>query len=547
MYSEINIYIDNNDNNEWINKYAYFKSMNSNEDLNKETQNMLVDIFFIQNVGYTTDLYNKNYNKSTLRLIHGFVFLYPLITSYKKTKDKIYLNKCTDILEKWINQFRYEGKSSCMSFHDETTSLRLRNLTYLFNISKNILDIDKLKIIYEEIMYTANILAIDEFYSTNTNHGFFQDLALIVYSKYFKFNKDSDKFMMIAQKRMQSYFEYIFTSDCVHKEHSPEYHFLIINNIKNLLNSELINDYKFYSYVKKIYLESVRFATYISKPNLELPHVGDTQKDIYINKLYKTLYKEDNYRALISCEYESIDLNPDYVFKEAGYSIFKDKWSIDSIYVLLTAGYHTSYHKHCDDLSINIYYKGDIISEAGPFGYMYEDDMCKYGYSGFAHSTLIVNDKSLPRIDGKYDSVKITEYNIGNKISYVKAINNRYDNVMHERTVEFDKERLVININDFITSKINNNYTVLYHLGKDIKPVKKENIIYLYRLDSLIGDIRIKSDIDLELDYSYGVDLNLIKGINFPKMYEVDYNYVIYITIKNINETKIQSSIKIYK
>lgn len=547
MSSEINIYTSNEECNEWINKYSYFKSLNTNEDLNTIVENMLIDIFFVPNIGYTKDLYNENYNKSTLRLIHGFAFIYPLIQSYKKTKDKIYLNKCIDILENWMSKFRYNGKISCMSFHDETTALRLRNLIYLFDISKNILDISRVQIIYDEIKYTSDILSRDDFYSVNTNHGFFQDLSLIIYSEYFKFDTNSKTYMTIAQKRIRSYFEYIFTSDGVHKEHSPEYHFLIISNIKKILQSDLISDYDFYSYIESIYLKSVNFSTYIAKPNFELPHVGDTQREIYINKSYKDLYTDTNYKSLVNCEYKEIDLSLDYVFKEAGYAIFRNEWSMDAVYILLTAGYHTSYHKHCDDLSINIYYKGDIIFESGPFGYMYKDELCKYGYSGFAHNSLIVNNESLPRVDGKYEKVKIIDYKLEKNKACVRAINSRYDEAIHERILEFDKENLEINITDFITSENNNDYILLYHLGKYIKPLKEDNIIYLYKVDKLIGKITIKCDANIEINYSYGIDSEEIKGISFPEMYKVDYNYVIYINIKNIKLSSVKSIISIYR
>lgn len=546
MINEINLYI-NNDDNEWLNKYTHLKSMYKEQDINEIAQSMLQDIYFVPNVGYTKDIYNKDYNVSTLRLIHGFVFIYPLIDLYKKTKDKKYLDKCVDILEQWISKFRYNGKTKCMSFHDETTALRIRNLIYLFDISKNILEIDSMQIIYEEIRYTANILSKNDFYSLNTNHGFFQDISLIVYSKYFKFDANSNKYNMLAQERIKSYFEYIFTSDGVHKEHSPEYHFLIIEIIKRVIDDKLIKDQIFNVYLEKIYLNSLEFSLYIPKPNLQLPAVGDTKSNMYLDKNFYNLYDDISYKRLVNYDYENINLTLDYVSKQSGYAILRDSWGDKSTYVLLTAGYHTSYHKHCDDLSIIIYYKGDIISEAGPFGHTYNDEACKYGYSAFAHNTLIVNKKSLPRVDGKYDKVKITDYNIGDDETYVKAINSRNDNVVHERTLRFNKKSSIISIVDSINSNLDNSYTLLYHLPKDINPMKKNKSIYLYKADILIGEISVESDYNIELNYCYGDEHELIKGMNFPEMYQIDYNYVVYLYIENVKQLNIQTNIIIYK
>lgn len=246
-------------------------------------------------------------------------------------------------------------------------------------------------------------------------------------------------------------------------------------------------------------------------------------------------------------EFNSINLNLDYVSTEAGIAILRNSWAEQSVYILLTAGYHTSYHKHCDDLSFIIYFKGDLISEAGPFGHTYKDEACIYGYSAFAHNTLIVNKKSLPRVDGKYEKVKISDYKLEESMAYIKAINSRYEDVVHERILEFNKENLEITISDLVNSNNTNSYTLLYHLAKDIKPLKKDNSVYLYKSDILIGKISVESDSNIELNYSYGVDSEYIKGMNFPEMYEIEYNYVIYVNVENVKQLNIKTKINIYE
>lgn len=542
--SEIYKYKLNKKSNKYINKYIFTNMYKDN--LEQVANDMIKDRYYLPNIGYTEDIYNENYNRSVLRLTHGFAIIYPLAKTYEETNDTKYILKCIDIIDNWINKFRYPEYKNSMAFHDETTSLRLIHFIYVFDISKNILHVGKIKNLYLEIKETAKLLSLPSFYSLNTNHGFFQDLSLIIYSRYFKYDEHSPEYYKLSIIRIKSYFDYIFTKSGVHKEHSPEYHFLIANKILSLIHSELIDDIEFYEYIKSIYLDTCKFSTYISKPNMELPQIGDTQPGMYIDSIYKNLYEDINYKSLINKEFNNITLNTDYVFDDAGYAILKNKWGEDSIYILFCASYHTKYHKHCDDLSFLVHYKGDIISESGPFGYMYEDEMCKYGYSSFAHNTLVVNDKSLPRVDGKYDKVGITQFELGKKKSTVTAVNERYEGTIHKRTLSFDKEKNIINIIDYISGEKENNYILLFHLNSEINVKQDKNYIHMYRNYKLIGEIRFTSDDNIDIKYIYGNGNYVVKGINFPKMYKVSSNNVIYININNIKTSIINTQINIY-
>lgn len=508
---------------------------------------MINNKYYIPGIGYTDNLFSEDYNRSTLRLIHGFTILHPLIYSYRKTKDKKYLLKSIEIVEDWMKKFQYNKFSKSMAFHDETTSLRLIHFIYLFDVCKNVLEIDIIKNLYQEIKNTAQLLTKGDFYSKNTNHGFFQDISLILYSRYFAKNEESINYYELSKNRIKSYFEYIFTESGVHKEHSPAYHFLISNKILLLMKNELIDDNEFYEYIRNVYLKTCKFSKYIIKPNGELPCIGDTEPHINVRNIYKNLYEDKNYQYIINREYSNIDLDIDYVFDDAGYAIFRNKWADDAVYVLFSAGYHTYYHKHCDDLSFIVHHNGDIISEAGPFGYMYQDDMCKYGYSSFAHNTLIVNGLSLPRVDGKYDKVKISEYELGKNKSTVKGINQRYEGVNHERSLSFNKDNLVISVKDYITSENINDYTLLFHLAPNLLPKQYENNIDVYKNDKLICKMSFYSNKNIYVNCVYGEYSDNIKGVNFPEMYKVDLNYVIYVNIEKCKYASVDTYLEIYE
>src|SRR5699024_11144261 len=114
--------------------------------------------------------------------------------------------------------------------HDATTALRL---TYLLNFNYICRDVISEKLVEKldmEIYETVNLLCTDEFHSTNTNHGMFQDISLLAYSiLYFKKPAESEVYQL-ALHRLKDYFYSTFTSDGVHKEHSPDYHYMVTAN-----------------------------------------------------------------------------------------------------------------------------------------------------------------------------------------------------------------------------------------------------------------------------------------------------------------------------
>src|SRR5699024_2469915 len=153
---------------------------------------------------------------------------------------------------------------------------------------------------------------------------------------------------------------------------------------------------------------------------------------------YKELFDSEEYKFITSAGEEGRVPSPLIkAYPETGYLIARSEWSSDAIYFLFLASYHMHYHKHTDDLSFLLYKNGPIFVDAGPHSYNYKDPMTQYAYSQYAHSTLIVNDKSLPRTDFKFDKVKITDQQVNEeqKLFSVTGYNGRYDNVEHYRKI----------------------------------------------------------------------------------------------------------------
>ncbi|MFV8826377.1 alginate lyase family protein [Alkalihalobacterium sp. APHAB7] len=456
---------------------------------------------------------NPSYTRSFMRPFHGHFYLYDLMAAYNQTKDPKYIHTGYKIIEDWVKKNPYLKPQHEMAWHDETTARRLIAWIGFFDLAKDILNEDQLKLMLDSMIIQADLLTKEHYYTRNTNHGMFQDEALLVFSDYFDRLEKAPIYGQLARTRLTDYFEYIMSEEGVHLEHSPGYHQQIANSIfkyKNFFAAK--NEPAYARYYSQLYDKMSIFASYILKPDGKFPLIGDTfTRDVP----YSFLWTDNPYYqyARTAGATGTAPTATDIVFPEAGYAIFRDSWERkqEGTYVLFYAAYHTGYHKHSDDLGLWIYSDGDIVIEAGPNGYDYDDPFTAYAYSSFAHNTLIVDNESLIRVDHKFDSTYLKDYSIGNQTSSVSGVNKRFEGVGHERKVDYHKDGNIVVVNDFIQSKDQHNYKLLWHLAPDITPIQGENNeIHLYRGEKYVTTISIEGQ--------QKIDISIVKGQTKPNI-----------------------------
>lgn len=173
-----------------------------------------------------------------------------------------------------------------------------------------------------------------------------------------------------------------------------------------------------------------------------MPQFGDTVK----TQAYTGLWKDDpEYNFVASLGKDGvIPKETNIVFSDGGYAIFRDKWQWNAgTYLAFTAAYHSTTHKHSDDLSIWLYHNGDIITEAGPNGYASNEDST-YSRSSFAHNVLIVNNAGLSNQDGKINQTKIIASNLEDPSNpSVTGMTTRFENVQHTRNINYQKKKIL--------------------------------------------------------------------------------------------------------
>ena len=203
---------------------------------------------------------DEKHSRSLLRLLNGFVFLGDLIEAYLTTNEKKFIDKGIEIIYDWCNSISYELHKNTMAYHDETTALRMEYfISFLIN-AKNVISDTNKEYILSKCQFIADLLVRDDFHSKNTNHGMFQDLALLKYGVIVNNNVFVEK----AIKRLNDYFEFVYTSEGIHKEHSPAYHMMVSSNLKRYVS--FLNEFRLNRSIQldvKAILEKSRRVYYI--------------------------------------------------------------------------------------------------------------------------------------------------------------------------------------------------------------------------------------------------------------------------------------------
>lgn len=380
-----------------------------------------------------------------------------LCNYYEKKDDIKALKKAYKILLDWV-KYNKKDETNPMKWRDHPTASRALNIIYLFNVSRNTIKIDE-KLIYNLLEEHAEFLYNDKNYNKN-NHGIMVDRALIFISLVLSTHPKSQQWQDKAFSRLREAFNRDFSYKGVHLENSPDYHSIVRRLFRSTEDSLQKNNLTLGKEITERLALTEKYFQLILKPNKGLPAIGDTTASIMKSaKLYDP---------------------PFFVDEEAGIAILQDKDEsspLNSTWISFISGYGRKTHKHRDDLSFNLYYKGnDIFVDSGKYNYVRKDKYRKYIVSPFAHNTVAIEGmdyKLLDPLKGR-DIIKITGYTSNPIFDMVKGINNAYTDTKIERTLLFFKPDILI-IFDKMESELERNFKQIFNLAHTSEILSKSN------------------------------------------------------------------------
>ncbi|WP_299167682.1 alginate lyase family protein [uncultured Arthrobacter sp.] len=475
--------------------------------------------------GGGVDPWEQSVSRSHGRYLHGLIFLRDWITTVLVDDSiaDLAAERALSVVTSWVDCNAHDSASE-MAYHDETTAQRLITLLALKPALEK-LSPSASDVLVPLMRSTSRLLADPAFHSPGNNHGMFQDFALLYYAILMEEQYDAllGDLLELAFERLHQYFTTCFTSDGVHTENTPTYHLMIARQLAvadKIAQTAGHGSAHSYSKLRKA---AEAYATHALTPDGTFPPISDTDR--------KKIRQSDIDQVFTSSEFAfaatrglrgTAPADRILVLPESGYAIYRSAWGDPSAsYLFFSAAYNADYHKHSDDLSFFLQSGGmDLLCEAGPFGYDYENPLTKYAYSQFAHNTLIVDGKSTPRTDVSREKVRLELISQSDTELVVEGTNERNSQAIHKRRIFLDEADRIpfIRIEDFTEADESHDYQLLWHVAPGLRVSTNAEGFELFSGTRKVMDLAFASSAALRVSQVRGETKPRPMGWRFPKM-----------------------------
>ncbi|WP_041307310.1 heparinase II/III family protein [Intrasporangium calvum] len=429
----------------------------------------------------TTDMdseaWSDSSDRSRGRYVHGFIFLRDLaglMASDLAPQNSSPARFALDLLRAWEGRHPLAASSAAvhpMAYHDETTAQRMLHVLAIVDKISALGD-DERTWIRAFLDGTAKLLASQDFHAGLNNHGMFQDVALFSWACLadWRNRRVRLEYLFTANDRLLDYFRQSFTREGVHIENAPNYHVLIARYLKQHTELARAAGLDQLNELEEVLAQAAVYATHAVRPDGSFPLVSDTQAT-HLATVAREVFADEEFLYAATAGVQGMRPSKRVlVLPDSGYAIYRSAWGDpDATYVYFSAAYNSGYHKHSDENSFWLTSEGvDLLAEAGPNGYTYDDPFTRYAYSQFAHNTLVVDGRSTPRADGHVNHVELLPLYVGPDRFKVLGRNARLSGAVHDRTfevVEHSGRHPMILVTDEVRASSRHVYDIYWHVG----------------------------------------------------------------------------------
>ncbi|MEH6939154.1 heparinase II/III family protein [Bacillus sp. JJ664] len=411
-------------------------------------------------------------NRTWQLFLHSFEHVGYLLSAYEYTNDVKYLIKSEYFIKSW-QKVNSNPKKATSPWAWYTNSVPIRTV-YLIQFA----NLYKLSSIYNESNYNeivdliiehGSFLANNNNYVWDSNHGIFQDQALIEIAVLFPNLTKSSEWYNIGTNRLKRHVESLITTDGITKEHSISYQIVVIDLIRQILPLLKESDNTKLYLENKIGLLEDTLATF-TQPNGTIPQYGDSKNSYVANKNLNVNEIRGNKLKYLNTNGQ-FGVNPftDILYKNSGISIFRNRNNNVQSYLFFVSAFHSTVHKHADDLSF-IFTKGntEFFVDSGLYNYELNDSYRNYLISTYAHNTITIDNKSYQITKENIGKAKIQSGYIYPDYSYVVGKHTLYPGVIVQRVLLYLKESDTVLIFDKIISKKIHTYSKVFNLGENV-------------------------------------------------------------------------------
>lgn len=435
-----------------------------------------------------------------------------------------YLAKAAEIIGSWYDFHHDNKKPPPYAWYDHTVAWRIQNVVHFLRAYSSLHDVQLPGPFAEKVaamLHQDATWLLDERNYHPNNHGMMASMALIQMALTFPELDDSGLWKEMGLSRIRERIQADLSVENVHMEHSAAYHLFFLNLVLQVEGYLDTKGVMLFEPADRTIEEMKQYVGYMVKPDCRIPVIGDTN-----DSALPTDYDQPWVRYSLSVGEEGV-VPPDnsVVYPDVGVAIFRDEWRTaskfpDTTYLFFQSAFHSTTHKHADDLSFILYSRGEDIF-VGPGVYDYDTSKYRqYITSTQAHNTLTVDGESYVISRDKVGKAGITAYKLGEAFDFVQGSHTMYGGVTLKRGIVFIRPSTILVIDEAV-SGTEHSIQQVWNLSLAAHDLKfdRDGASFLVGENGVSVEIRQLSPV-VGVNHYYGQE-DPLRGFISPRQFEL--------------------------
>jgi Heparinase II/III-like protein/Heparinase II/III N-terminus len=420
--------------------------------------------------------------------LHAWEPVGQVLALYSDEEDSDLLRPVLDLVLDWLVQHKTHSDESQFAWYDMAVGMRAYRLGYILDVAARLdaySDAEVRELLTGALEH-ARVLASPETFNERSNHGVYQAAGQIALARRFTRLPGMQELRAQGEERLLGLVERHFTQEGIHKEHSPEYHYMLYMSLRGVRRASLLEDEWFLDMVARMEDALAWFVL----PNEHLAMFGDSgHKKMRMRD--RDDIRSEALRFVTSAGEDGRPPEAEWrAFPEAGYFIARGRWPHGAddftrgTYLAQICGFHSRVHKHADDLSFVWYDRGtELLVDSGRYGYVGrtdpDSDLAREGFyyshpyrvyveSTRAHSTVEIDGRSFARRARPYGSA-LLQWGQRGAVLFTESSVRQFGTIQHTRLLLFMPAAWLIVVDALHPfDKASHSYVQRFHLAPEL-------------------------------------------------------------------------------
>jgi hypothetical protein len=402
-------------------------------------------------------------NRSQHLFLHSWKFLGAVLSLYDRTRNPGCLDFAARIALDWVRQYPSPDTPSPFAWYDYAVGSRAFRLAYILDAAtrdSRFAD-ETIAELIASVPIHAEVLADNALFARHSNHGVYVAASQLAMARRLAELPGMDAARDQALDRLTTMLHVQFTDEGMHREHSPEYHWIIWEAFNSLIRTGALGGTEIESLNDRIQ----EALAWLALPNGSLATFGDTPHHPVVPVDPQAVTNPALRHVVTGGREGQPPSETVRGFPLAGYFVARDHWPADASdtdrsYLAQTCAFHSRVHKQADDLAIVWFDRGhELLVDVGRYGYLGktapDSDLRKQGFwysdphriyveSTRAHNTVEIDDRSHERAGVTPYGSALRRWGETAGISYAESEVTHRGSIRHTRLLLFQPKSWLI-------------------------------------------------------------------------------------------------------